>query len=100
MTGLSLFFSRMITIPVMELKIGSEALGRGDLDYHVDVKTGDEFEDLAISFNKMALDLKEHLHGLIQDADSSQHCQQSYGFRGDKAGKPAGYARTRRLPCS
>lgn len=63
-SGLSLFFSRVITSPVMELKKGSEALGKGDLDYHVEVKTGDEFEELAESFNKMAVDLKDHIDEL------------------------------------
>lgn len=63
-SGLSLFFSRNITSPVMKLKKGSEALGKGDLEYHVDVRTGDEFEDLADSFNKMASDLKDHIDRL------------------------------------
>ncbi len=74
-TGLSLFFSRVITRPVMKLKIGSEALGKGDLDYHVDVRTGDEFEDLAISFNKMASDLKEHIDELRRTTAEKERMQ-------------------------
>lgn len=61
---LSLIFSRYLTRPLEELKKGSEAIGHGDLDHRVDVHTGDEFEDLGISFNRMASDLKEHIRTL------------------------------------
>lgn len=61
---LSLVFSRYLTKPLEELKKGSEAIGHGDLDYQVNVLTGDEFEDLSNSFNHMALDLKEHIRTL------------------------------------
>lgn len=61
---LSLIFSRYLTRPLEDLKMGSEAIGRGDLDYQVEVRTGDEFEDLAASFNRMAGDLKEHIRSL------------------------------------
>lgn len=63
-SGLSFLLARIITKPVMTLKEGSEALGRGDLDHLVEVKTGDEFEELANSFNQMASDLKEHIDEL------------------------------------
>lgn len=61
---LSLVFSRYLTRPLEDLKRGSEAVGKGDLDYQVEVHTGDEFEDLAVSFNRMAGDLKEHIQSL------------------------------------
>jgi sigma-B regulation protein RsbU (phosphoserine phosphatase) len=63
-SGLSFLLSRIITKPVMRLKEGSGAIGKGDLDYKVDVKTGDEFEELANSFNQMAADLKGHIEEL------------------------------------
>lgn len=62
--GLSVSLARIITNPVRALKHGSEALGKGDLDYKVEVKTGDEFEELAESFNQMASDLKTHMNEL------------------------------------
>lgn len=62
--GLSVSLARIITNPVRALKQGSEALGKGDLDYKVEVKTGDEFEELAESFNQMASDLKTHMDEL------------------------------------
>ena len=55
---LTLSLSKQITNPLVALKRGSEAIGGGDLDHRVEVKTGDELEDLANSFNKMASNLK------------------------------------------
>jgi sigma-B regulation protein RsbU (phosphoserine phosphatase) len=53
---LTLVVTRHITRPIEELQRGSEAIGKGDLGHRVEVKTGDEFEDLAGSFNRMAAD--------------------------------------------
>lgn len=61
---LSVLFARVITRPVSELKKGSVAIGKGDLEYRVRIDTGDEFEDLAGSFNTMAGDLKTHIDEL------------------------------------
>jgi sigma-B regulation protein RsbU (phosphoserine phosphatase) len=60
----AVFLSRAITRPVETLKQGASALGRGDLDYRVTIHTGDEFEDLAESFNRMAADLKKNIEDL------------------------------------
>ena len=63
-TVLSILFAQVITRPVAELRRGSEAIGAGDLGYRVQIATGDEFEDLAHSFNTMAADLKDHIDEL------------------------------------
>jgi len=63
-SGISVLFARIITRPVEELRRGSEAIGAGDLEYRVDVHTGDEFEDLARSFNGMAASLRNHMDEL------------------------------------
>jgi sigma-B regulation protein RsbU (phosphoserine phosphatase) len=63
-TILSALFARIITRPVEELRRGSEAIGDGDLDHRVIISTGDEFEDLANSFNAMAANLKNHMDEL------------------------------------
>jgi sigma-B regulation protein RsbU (phosphoserine phosphatase) len=63
-TVLSILFAQVITRPVAELRRGSEAIGAGDLGYRVKIVTGDEFEDLAHSFNTMAADLKDHIDEL------------------------------------
>ena len=61
---LSIIFARVITRPVEILKQGSERIGAGDLDHRVEITTGDEFEDLAHSFNTMAADLRTHMDEL------------------------------------
>jgi sigma-B regulation protein RsbU (phosphoserine phosphatase) len=61
---LSWRLARIITRPVDALKAGAVVIGSGDLEYRVDLKTGDEFEDLAVSFNTMAGDLKTSIADL------------------------------------
>lgn len=61
---LSWRLARIITRPVDALKAGAVALGSGDLAHRVDLKTGDEFEDLAVSFNTMAADLRTSIDTL------------------------------------
>jgi len=63
-TILSVLFAQVITRPVEELRRGSEAIGAGDLEYRVRISTGDEFEDLADSFNTMAVSLKNNMDEL------------------------------------
>ncbi|MBN1189166.1 MAG: SpoIIE family protein phosphatase [Dehalococcoidales bacterium] len=58
---LSFWLARTITRPVQALTKGARVIGQGNLDYSVDVKTGDEIEDLANSFNKMAEGLKAQI---------------------------------------
>ncbi|MGA2104004.1 SpoIIE family protein phosphatase [Methanoregula sp.] len=60
----SIILSRVITRPVATLKEGTAALGKGDLDFRVTIQSGDEFEDLARSFNLMAKELKENIENL------------------------------------
>lgn len=74
-TGLSFRFSRLITNPIRILKESSEIIGRGNLDYKVEVHTGDELEDLANSFNKMALDLKTHVEELRRTTAEKERVQ-------------------------
>ena len=51
-----LLLARAITKPVQELVKGSEEFGRGNLDYRVNVTTGDELGRLAAAFNVMAVE--------------------------------------------
>ena len=52
-------FARIFKKPLAELEEGFERLSRGDLDYEVKVKTGDEIEHLAESYNRMREALKK-----------------------------------------
>ncbi|GAB6286781.1 MAG: hypothetical protein STSR0009_29840 [Methanoregula sp.] len=61
---ISCILARIITRPVEELKVGTRVIGKGDLDYRVTIQSGDEFEELAQSFNTMAADLKKNIENL------------------------------------
>jgi two-component system sensor histidine kinase DegS len=46
--------SRIIARPINSLSYGSKRIGDGELDYRLDIHTGDELEQLANEFNRMA----------------------------------------------
>src|SRR5439155_11558653 len=48
-----------MTVPIRELQAGAARIGAGELDRHIDIQTGDELEDLAGDFNRMATDLQK-----------------------------------------
>ena len=54
----SYFFARRIHIPIRQLVLASKEVAGGNLDTQVDVRTNDELQYLAISFNKMSRALK------------------------------------------
>lgn len=49
-----IWVSRKITKPISELRQGVEIIRSGKLDHRAQIKTGDEIEELAEEFNKMA----------------------------------------------
>ena len=57
---LSFSLSLRITRPILLLSRGAKILGQGELDHRVEVKTGDELEELGRSFNTMASDLQTY----------------------------------------
>lgn len=61
---LASFYSMRFLRPIRELNNGAERLAGGELDYRVDVKTGDEIEQLANQFNRMGERLKESYSAL------------------------------------
>ena len=60
---------RRVVRPVGILRQGAERIGSGDLDYRLDIKTGDEFQSLADEFNSMAGQLKESYANLEQKVE-------------------------------
>lgn len=50
--------------PISTLKEGVAIIGSGDLSFRIDLKTGDEIEELAKEFNNMASELKSLYDGL------------------------------------
>jgi phosphoserine phosphatase RsbU/P len=61
---LSWLLARIITRPVDALREGTAVIGHGDLDFRLSIRSGDEFEALAESFNQMASDLKSNIENL------------------------------------
>lgn len=58
-----------IVRPVRLLNEGAEIVGHGDLELKLKIDTGDEIEELAASFNRMALDLKRKMHQLEESEE-------------------------------
>jgi len=59
-----LVFARRMTNPIRALQDGAVAIGAGNLNANIDVRTGDELQELAEHFNRMAAELKESYAGL------------------------------------
>ena len=69
--GLALVLAWLITSPIKALKLGADAIGQGKLDGKIDVRNKDELGDLANSFNKMAVAMKNNLDELNNTANEN-----------------------------
>ena len=56
---LGFYAARRIVRPISLLTEGAELIGRGRLDYRINIKTGDEIEQLAEAFNQMSDNLEK-----------------------------------------
>lgn len=68
-------FSQRITNPLSILAEKVEKVGDGDLNETIDIKTGDEIELLATSFNKMTSDLKEYIKNLQETTAAKERIE-------------------------
>lgn len=66
---ISILFSRNITSPIRELEKGAQIVGEGDLEYRLNIKTGDEIQQVSESFNNMATRLKESYSSLEEKVE-------------------------------
>jgi len=60
----SFFLARALVRPLRALQEGAAQIGEGDLERHIEVRTGDELEGLAEQFNRMSAQLRESYAGL------------------------------------
>lgn len=67
-------------IPIDKLKAGAVKIASGDLDYRVEVTSGDEYEDLADAFNDMSSKLKKSRAMMLQTAKMSTIGQMGAGI--------------------
>lgn len=56
--GIAALFIRTVTGPLLELRRGTEAIGRGDLRHRIVATGRDEYADLARQFNRMVVQLQ------------------------------------------
>jgi PAS domain S-box-containing protein len=63
---LSMLLVRRMVGPIRALKEGASLIGAGSLDQRIVVNTGDELEELAEQFNRMAYQLRESYSDLEQ----------------------------------
>lgn len=59
-----IWFARTISQPIKKLTEGAKYIAKGNLDIAIDVRTNDEIEELASSFNEMAEELRESYRDL------------------------------------
>ncbi len=64
--GIGFVVVRGLRDSVGRLVDGSKALGRGELDYRMEVRSNDELQDVAEAFNQMATDLDSSHNALRQ----------------------------------
>jgi class 3 adenylate cyclase len=55
----SLLIGFRVVRPLQTLRNGVARISRGELDYYIDIQTGDELEMLAVEFNEMTARLRE-----------------------------------------
>ena len=69
--ALILFVTRIwITLPIAKLMDGIKNLAMGNFNTQIDLKRGDELSELAQTFNRMAINLKEAQDKIIQEAET------------------------------
>ncbi len=61
---LYLIVRKVVLLPLEALHRGAEVIGKGDLSQRIVIESGDEFQELAASFNEMADRVKETQAGL------------------------------------
>jgi len=75
MLGIAVFtlrFTRAVTGPILALNEGVHEVAAGNLDREVIVKTGDEIEQLAVSFNMMTSRLRRHIEEIARATAEKQ----------------------------
>jgi signal transduction histidine kinase len=68
-----LFLARKMIVPIQQLREGAAAIGAGNLEQRISIKTGDELERLADQFNDMAGRLEESYADLEKKVDDRTH---------------------------
>ena len=68
--AVTLLINRSILTPLEKLTIFARAIGHGDFDYPLEIKSGDELERLAIDYRYMASNLKAEKAAILAEKDT------------------------------
>jgi signal transduction histidine kinase/HAMP domain-containing protein len=60
----TVYVARRVVRPLEALRRGVERIGKGDLNHHLEIETGDDIEVLAEQFNKMVGEIKNSYQSL------------------------------------
>jgi len=74
----SIFLSRGLSKPLLELSKGAREFGKGNLNYRMKMKRKDEFNDLAQSFNTMAISIQEYMHVLEEETGKRERLESEF----------------------
>ncbi len=66
---LGYYASRQIVNPIRQLRQEADHIASGDLNRKLDIRTGDDIEDLAGQFNEMRLQLRQLIGGLEEKVE-------------------------------
>ncbi|MDT7044160.1 PAS domain S-box protein [Candidatus Nitronereus thalassa] len=75
---MGIMVARRIVSPIQTLHDGVQRIGSGNLDHHLILSTGDEIEDLANGFNKMATNLKQSFAQLNDQMNEIRQLEERY----------------------
>jgi class 3 adenylate cyclase/HAMP domain-containing protein len=67
--GAGMLLARRMVVPIRKLQAGARELGANEFGHRIDVRTGDEVEELADHFNRMAGQLQESYSRLEQKVE-------------------------------
>ena len=62
-----IFVSQKVVSPIEKLHKGAIQIGKGTFNYNLEIKTGDEIEELSLAFNQMSQDLYESINKITED---------------------------------
>ncbi len=73
----AILIAKSIFNPIRKLKKGAEIIGKGNLEYRIEIESQDEIGQLAMAFNQMTEDLKEHGKEMMQKNKELEESQES-----------------------
>lgn len=74
-TIFSVVIGRRLTDPIQKLTDGANRINQGILDQEIDVDTGDELGELAVTFNKMSANLDQKIKDLVSSKEQTENAE-------------------------